>query len=89
MSSVPPTLPIATAALLAGTSDRPFRRNILKPKLVKLDRDGKVITASLAAYLGSEITEQAYLAADRRRDAARQWQRNYRRQHREAGHAAA
>jgi hypothetical protein len=72
MSLVPPTLPIVTAAKIAGRSPASIRGLIRAGSL-----DGAVSTASLERYLERPITPELYLAAERARDPARAYQRNY------------
>jgi hypothetical protein len=79
MSLVPPTLPIVTAALLAGRSPASIRALIADGSLavVRGEVSRGISTAGLAAYLDREITPELYLAAERARDPAREYQRNY------------
>jgi hypothetical protein len=77
---LPAAVPITTAAIIAGLSPATFRVRCLDSGLVRSNGDD-VPFWSLAAYLGHPIELEAYLAADRRRDRARRWQRQYRREH--------
>jgi hypothetical protein len=74
---LPDTIPAATAALIAGLSAATFKARCLETELVKCDGH-RVVLASLSAYLGKEIDAETYLAAERRRDAARDYQNKYR-----------
>jgi hypothetical protein len=73
---LPTTIPIATAALLAGLSPATFKQRCLATGLVAA-YDRQVSLASLAAYLGRPIAIEEFLMADRRRDPARARQRQY------------
>jgi hypothetical protein len=90
-TGVPTYLPSATAAAIAGVSPTHFRSRFVEPGLVEIVLSvGRVLvsTASLEAAIGKPITCQAYCLAERQRDGARDYQRRYRRSHREASHAA-
>jgi hypothetical protein len=77
---LPTSVPIATAALLAGLSRDSFRERVLETHLIRLDQDHRVPLTQLAAYLGRPIDLEDLLEADRRRDPARASQRRYRRE---------
>jgi hypothetical protein len=79
MSPVPRTLPVATAALIAGRSTAAIRGLIADGSLavVRGEVSRGISTAGLAAYLDREITPELYLAAERARDPARNYQRAY------------
>jgi hypothetical protein len=77
---LPTSVPIATAALLAGLNRETFRERVLDTSLIRLDADNRVPLTQLAAYLGRAIDVDALLEADRRRDPARAAQRRYRRE---------
>jgi hypothetical protein len=78
---LPATIPITTAATLAGLSPTTFKARCLQTKAVDTE-DGRVVLASLERHLGEPITPERYLKADRARDRARAAQNNYRRQQR-------
>ena len=80
MTLLPVSIPITTAALIAGLSPATFKTRCLRPGLVHC-HDRRVSLASLAAYLGHPITQEEYLLANRRRDPARAAQARYRRAH--------
>jgi hypothetical protein len=71
-SLLPSTLPVTIAAAIAGTSPAAFSRHIL-PMLET--ENGRVVTRSLERNLDRIITPEVYLAADRKRDGAREYQR--------------
>jgi hypothetical protein len=70
---LPLTLPVTIAAALAGVSPAAFSRHIL-PMLET--ENGRVVTRSLERNLDRVITPEIYLAADRKRDGAREYQRD-------------
>jgi hypothetical protein len=76
-SLLPSTLPIATAAVIAGTSPAAFTRHILP--ILRTDERGYVVTRSLEENMDRFITPEIYLAAERKRDGPRAYQRKYRR----------
>ena len=65
-------VPVTIAAAIAGTSPAAFSRHIL-PMLET--ENGRVVTRSLERNLDRIITPEVYLAADRKRDGAREYQR--------------
>jgi hypothetical protein len=73
---VPRLLPVSTAALIAGRS--PARIAALVNADVLRAERGCVVTASLEWLMDREITPPDYLRADRAREPAREYQRNYR-----------
>ena len=84
MTDLPIVVPVATAALIAGRSPAKIRQLIAARKLAVFFRiKGRVfvVLSSLGRFLGREITPAEYLAAERRRDARREYQANYRRRH--------
>jgi hypothetical protein len=87
MSDLPILVPVATAALIAGRSPAKIRQLIAARKLAVLFRlKGRVFVVldSLGRFLGRKITPAEYLAAERRRDARRAYQANYRRRNKGA-----
>jgi hypothetical protein len=74
---LPTTLPITTAALIAGLSPATFKARCIATSAVMI-RDGRVVTRDLENHLGRAITAAEYLSADRARDPARIYQRRYR-----------
>ena len=81
--SLPYNVPISIAARLAGLSHVTFRRVLIDTGLVETwvpSMGGRdyVVLASLAEYLGREITEAEVEAASMSREAARLYQRLYR-----------
>jgi hypothetical protein len=68
---LPTSLPIATAAIIAGLSPATFRSRCLAPGLVGQDEDHKVSLSSLAAYLGRPIDLETYLQGRRNTRARR------------------
>jgi hypothetical protein len=86
---LPSSFPVATAAFMCGLSERPFRRRILNRNLVERDDRGFVTKASIEQFLKRPLTPVMFLAAERRRDSARAYQRDYRARARqmEAAHA--
>jgi hypothetical protein len=76
---LPLSVPIATAALLAGMGRESFRLRVLNTNLVPLDEENRVPLAALARYLGGPVDVKDLLKAERRRDPARKAQRQYRR----------
>jgi hypothetical protein len=79
MSLVPPTLPIAIAAKISGRSTAAIRALVADGTLAVVQGEVSrgISTAGLAAYLDREITPELYLSAERARDPARNYQRNY------------
>jgi len=78
---LPYAIPVATAALIAGRSPAKIRQLIDARRLAAFARmQGRafVVLDSLGRFLGREITPAEYLAADRRRDARREYQADYR-----------
>jgi hypothetical protein len=80
---LPSSLPVATASILAGISPTTFARHVAP--LLETDERGWIITRSLEVNLDRLITAEQYLLAERKRDKARKYQRNYRKQNREQG----
>src|ERR1700730_947162 len=76
-SLLPRTLPVATAAIIAGTSPAAFTRHVLP--ILRTDERGYVERRSLEENMDRLITPEIYLAAERKRDGAREYQRKYRR----------
>jgi hypothetical protein len=74
---LPTTLPITTAALIAGLSPATFKARCIATSAVMI-RDGRAVTWDLEKHLGRKITTAEYLSADRARDRARGYQRSYR-----------
>jgi hypothetical protein len=77
---LPARLPIAQAAAIAGLSSQTFRERCIETRAVATE-DGKVVLSSLAKHLGRLIEPVDLLRAQRRRDRANDWQRQYRRSH--------
>jgi hypothetical protein len=75
---LPHSIPIATAARIAGLSPATFKARCIATSAVMV-RDGRVVLASLERHLGRSITADEYLKADRARDRARTYQARYRR----------
>jgi hypothetical protein len=71
-SLLPSTLPVTIAAAIAGCSPAAFARHVLP--LIETE-NGRVVTRSLERNLDRIITPEVYLAADRKRDGAREYQR--------------
>jgi len=85
MSLVPRVLTVAIAAKIAGQSPERVRDLIKRGTLdVQYTGHPSVLTASLERYIGREITPELYLAAERARDPARQYQRDYNQRSRKA-----
>jgi hypothetical protein len=78
---LPPTVPLGTAALIAGMSPATFKARAITSGLVVIE-DGQVGLSSLAQWLSRPISIDEYLTAERRRDPARRRQRDYRRDRR-------
>jgi hypothetical protein len=70
---LPSTLPVTIAAALAGVSPACFAAHIA-PMLET--ENGRIVTRSLERNLDRLLTPEEFLAADRKRDKARQYQRN-------------
>jgi hypothetical protein len=81
---LPNSVPIATASKIAGLSPATFKARCIASGAVQVV-GGRVSMGSLAAHLGHTISIEAFLRADRTRDRARQYQRDYRRNQPEAG----
>lgn len=75
---LPHAIPIATAALIKGVSTTSFRQYVIEPQLVEKDARGRIVLASLEKHIGRPINSEMVLAAERKRDAAREWQAAYR-----------
>ena len=75
---LPHSIPIATAARIAGLSPATFKARCIVTSAVMIE-GGRVVLASLERHLGRSITADEYLRADRARDPARNYQRQYRR----------
>jgi len=88
MSLVPRVLTVAIAAKIAGQSPERVRdlikRGTLDVMSMSVAGHPSVLTASLERYIGREITPELYLAAERARDPARQYQRDYNQRSRKA-----
>ena len=78
MNLLPATIPISTAAALCGLSPATFKARCIATSAVMIE-GGRVVLTSLERHLGRSITPDEYLRADRRRDAARDYQARYRR----------
>jgi hypothetical protein len=78
---VPTLIGIGVAAALAGLSPATFKERAILSGLVTLE-DGRVRSASLAAWLGRCITIEEFAAADRTLDRSRRRQRHYAREQR-------
>ncbi len=81
---VPDRIPSATAAAIAGIPPERFRRQFIVTGLVDSVVAGAVLmvdTRSLEATTGKPISCQDYCIAERQRDAARDYQRQYRDRH--------
>lgn len=76
-SFVPDDYPISVGCHIEGMCDRDFRKRVIAPGLVELNDRGRVVRASHERHLGYPITPERYLSADRKRDAARRYQRDY------------
>jgi hypothetical protein len=74
---LPMTIPVTTAAAIAGLSPATFKARCIETGAVRIEA-GRVVLASLAAHLGRKITAADYLSADRARDRARTYQARYR-----------
>ena len=77
---LPRCVTIVIAASIAGLSPQTFKQTILDAGRVTTE-DGQVTLASLAGALGKPIDLGDYLRAERSRDPARSYQRDYRRNH--------
>jgi hypothetical protein len=78
---LPTTVSVTTAALIAGLFRQTFKELCLDTGRIALDADRKVLLSSLAAWLGEPVDIEKLMAAERRRDRARRYQRDYRREH--------
>jgi hypothetical protein len=78
---LPTTVSVATAALIAGLSRQTFKERCLATGRIALDADRKVPLSSLAAWLREPIDIEKLMTAERRRDRARQYQHQYRKEH--------
>ena len=77
---LPHSIPIATAARIAGLSPATFKARCIVTGAVQI-RDGRVVLRSLEEHLKRPITPEDFLKADRARDRARTYQARYRRKH--------
>jgi hypothetical protein len=75
---LPTTVPVATAAEIAGLSRQTFKERCLDTGRIALDADRKVPLHALAAWLHEPVDIEKLMTAERRRDRARRWQRDYR-----------
>jgi hypothetical protein len=75
---LPHSIPIATAARIAGLSPATFKARCIVTGAIQI-RDGRVVLRSLEGHLGRTITPDDFLRAERARDPARNYQRAYRR----------
>jgi hypothetical protein len=81
---VPIQIPSATAAAIAGVPPARFRRQYVKTGLVNsVEARGSLLvdTASLEDATGKPISCRSYCLAERQRDVARDYQREYRDRH--------
>lgn len=85
-SGLPDRVSVALAAQLARVSRRCFRQRYVEAGLVQAQATagGRVMVdlASLERVIGNTVTAENYMAADRRLDAARDYQSQYRNQRR-------
>ena len=72
---IPTTIPIATAAILAGMTRETFRKLYIETGLLNLDIDHRVPLAALASALGRVLDMDAVLEANAKREPERRSQR--------------